>query len=144
MSSVTAAAASAVTADRRAVRATATLAAAAVAAAVLGCGRPEPEAARFSRLENGDAERGRVLVARYQCGGCHTIPGVPGAGGRTGPPLEGIGARSFLAGEVPNVPSALARWIREPRALVPDTTMPDMGASVVDARDMAAYLLTLR
>jgi cytochrome c oxidase subunit 2 len=34
--------------------------------------------------------------------------------------------RSYIAGEVPNGPATLTRWIESPRALVPDTAMPDL------------------
>ncbi len=89
-------------------------------------------------------DRGQHLLAQYQCTSCHIIPGVPGARGRLGPPLTQFGLRSFIAGEIPNRPDTLARWIEEPAALVPGTLMPDMGASAADARDMAAYLSALQ
>jgi cytochrome c2 len=88
-------------------------------------------------------ERGRSLLAQYQCGTCHAIPEVPAARGRTGPTLVAFGRRSYIAGEVPNRPAALARWIVAPAELVPGTLMPAMGVSPEDARDMAAYLLSL-
>ena len=88
-------------------------------------------------------ERGQRLLAQYQCGTCHAIPDVPASRGRVGPPLEKFGLRSYIAGEIPNRADNLARWIADPAALVPGTLMPDMGASQADARDMAAYLLTL-
>lgn len=87
---------------------------------------------------------GRRLLAQYQCGSCHAIPGVEAARGQDGPPLEGFGRRSYIAGHVPNAPDALARWIVEPHALAPGTTMPAMGVAPDDARAMAAYLLALR
>jgi cytochrome c len=89
-------------------------------------------------------ERGRRLLAQYQCGSCHAIPDVPGARGRIGPPLERFGQRSYISGQIPNRPDTLARWIEEPGALVPGTLMPDMGASAADARDMAAYLSAMK
>lgn len=88
-------------------------------------------------------ERGRRLLAHYQCGSCHAIPDVPGSRGRIGPTLHRFGLRSYICGEIPNRPDTLARWIEEPAAVVPGTAMPDMGASAADARDMAAYLLSL-
>lgn len=90
------------------------------------------------------ARRGRTLLARYQCGSCHVVPGVAQADGRSGPSLAHFGRRSYIAGEVPNGPDALARWIMSPQSLVPGTPMPDMGVSERDAQDMAAYLLSLR
>ena len=91
----------------------------------------------------GDAERGRRLLSQYQCGACHAIPDVPAARGAVGPPLRAFGRRAYIAGRLPNRPDTLARWIADPRSLIPTTSMPSMGASADDARDMAAYLLSL-
>jgi cytochrome c2 len=91
-----------------------------------------------------DAERGRRLLTQYQCGSCHVIPGVAAATGRSAPTLAAFGRRSYIAGQWPNEGDALVRWIIAPRSLVPDATMPAMGAGEVDARDMAAYLQRLR
>ena len=87
-----------------------------------------------------DADRGQRLLMQYQCGSCHTIPGVAAARGVRGPSLEAFGKRSYIAGRIPNRAEALARWISAPQSLVPDTAMPNMGVSNADARDMAAYL----
>ena len=116
----------------------AALAAAAAASLLSGCGASERPAA--AAAAGGSAERGRVLLAQYQCGSCHTIPGVPASRGKVAAPLDAFGERSYIAGRVANRPEALARWIESPQALVPGTSMPDMGASAADARDMAAYL----
>lgn len=93
---------------------------------------------------DGDAERGRNLLAQYQCGSCHTIPGVPSAGGRLAPSLKSFGLRSYIAGRIANRADLLERWIVQPQALVPGTLMPAMGVSPADARDIAAYLLQLK
>ena len=71
------------------------------------------------------------------------IPGVPAAEGRVGPPLTDLADRTFIAGRLRNEPSALVRWIREPRAVDPNTAMPNLGVTDRDARDIAAYLYTL-
>lgn len=92
----------------------------------------------------GDAERGRRLLTQYQCGSCHVIPGVAGASGRSAPPLQAFGKRSYIAGQAPNDGDALVRWIIAPTSLVPNATMPAMGAGPADARDMASYLQGLR
>ena len=83
-------------------------------------------------------------MAHYQCGACHLIPGVAGAHGTVGPPLEHFGRRSYITGELPNRTATLRAWIVDPPALVPGTTMPRLGVGAADARDMAAYLETLR
>jgi cytochrome c1 len=78
------------------------------------------------------------------CAACHVIPGVRGADGKVGPPLTGIGSRIMIAGQVPNTPDNLIRWIRDPQAIEPGTAMPNLGVSEPTARDIAAYLYTLR
>ena len=92
---------------------------------------------------DGDVARGRSLLAQYQCGSCHIIPSAEASRGIDGPPLASFGRRSYIAGHVPNGPDTLARWIVAPSSLVPGTTMPSMGVSQRDARDMAAFLLAL-
>lgn len=90
------------------------------------------------------AARGKLLLAQYQCGSCHAIPGVAASRGANGPTLQAFSRRSYIAGIVPNQSTALARWLVDPKALIPTTTMPAMGVSPTDARAMAAYLHTLR
>jgi len=50
----------------------------------------------------------------------------------------------MIAGELPNVPDNLVRWIMNPPAIEPGTAMPDLGLSKQQARDIAAYLYTLQ
>ena len=95
-------------------------------------------------LPHGDPERGRLLLRQFGCGACHRIPGVADAQGSVGPPLEGVAKRVYLAGVLPNTPELMARWIRTPRAFDPQTAMPDLGVGEEHARDMVAYLQTLR
>ena len=57
------------------------------ALATSGCGsRPEPP--ESLRIAGADTGRGHRAMLRYGCGACHRIPGVPGARGLAGPPLE--------------------------------------------------------
>jgi cytochrome c1 len=69
---------------------------------------------------------------------------VHNADGNVGPPLTRFGDRTYIAGMLRNTPPNLIRWIREPQAVIPGNAMPNMGISEVDARDIAAYLYTLR
>jgi cytochrome c1 len=94
-------------------------------------------------LTGGDAARGRGLLAREPCGGCHEIPGVAGARGRVGPPLVHFASRAFIGGRASNTPDNLVRWIRDPRQFDPGTAMPPAPLSEREARDIAAYLYTL-
>ncbi len=95
-------------------------------------------------VPGGSAERGAQVIERYDCGSCHTIPGIPGAGGMVGPPLLWFARRTFIAGELPNTPPNLIRWVRNPPSVEPGTAMPVLGLDEQQARDVAAYLYTLR
>jgi len=95
-------------------------------------------------VAGGDAKLGARLVQQFQCGSCHVIPEIAAAQGRTGATLEQFGRRSYIAGSIPNYPDNLMRWIVNPPAMKPGTTMPAMGVSDIEARHMAAYLYTLR
>lgn len=95
-------------------------------------------------VSGGDARQGELLLARFQCGACHRIPGVEGAAGTAGPSLANFARRSYIAGHLPNDPEVMVHWIVDPKALHPGATMPAMGVSPDDARHMAAYLYTLK
>jgi cytochrome c2 len=95
-------------------------------------------------LAGGHADAGRAAIARYGCGACHAIPGIHEANGTVGPPLNGIAVRAHIAGVLPNEPGQMVRWLRQPQAIVPGNGMPDLGVTERDARDMAAYLYTLK
>ncbi|HET6805114.1 MAG TPA: c-type cytochrome [Frateuria sp.] len=92
----------------------------------------------------GNPARGQRLIRQYNCGSCHTIPGVYGAHGEVAPPLYWFSRRSFIAGELPNTPANLQRWLLDPPAVEPGTAMPRLGLKPDEARDIAAYLSTLR
>jgi len=116
-----------------------------VALAMLAACAPREDVERNAALlTHGDPARGPDLIRRYGCGGCHTIPGVPGANALVGPPLEGIAKRVYIAGVLANTPDNLVKWIQSPREVDPKTAMPDMGVTIRDARDIAGYLYTLR
>ena len=75
-------------------------------------------------------------------------PGAYRLRSRTGraaaPALEHFGRRSYIAGQLPNTPETLQRRLLDPPGLLPGTTMPRLGLSERDARDIAGYLMSLR
>lgn len=91
-----------------------------------------------------DAARGQMTLRQYGCHGCHIIPGITGPAVHVGPSLQGFAKRPLIAGSLPNTPDMLVRWLREPQALRPRTLMPNLGVTEQHARDMQAYLATLR
>jgi cytochrome c1 len=121
----------------------AALASLAVCLMLGGCN--EGKATREVSVGNlGNSEHGRQLIASYGCGACHMIPGVRGARGRVGPPLLYFSERTMIAGELPNTPPNLTKWIQHPKSVEPKTAMPDLGVTQDEANDIAAYLYTLR
>jgi cytochrome c len=118
------------------------LAVASALVALGGCDRGLAD--RAAAMTGGDPNRGPALLRAYGCETCHTIPGVRGANGLVGPPLDRIGARIYLGGALTNTPDHLIRWIRDPRGVDPRTAMPSLGVGEQDARDIAAYLYTLQ
>lgn len=95
-------------------------------------------------VPTGDVQRGRALIQAYGCGACHTIPGIQGARAVVGPPLWGIADRAYIGGVLPNTEADVIRWLQNPQAITPRTVMPSMDVTEADARDIAAYLSTLR
>ena len=76
------------------------------------------------------AARGERLFLAHGCNGCHTV-GVTGT--PIGPPLDHVGRAHDRAW--------LAQWLRDPASQRPKAHMPPIAE---DARDVAAYLSTLR
>ena len=110
--------------------------------ALTGCERDEAPAAL--RVLGGNPEFGQLLIAQHGCTACHVIPGVAGFTGTVGPSLEGFGRRAYIGGVLPNRPMMLTAWLRDPPAIDPATAMPALGLSEAEARDVAAYLYSLR
>ncbi|MDQ3269912.1 MAG: hypothetical protein M3Q11_06970 [Pseudomonadota bacterium] len=84
-----------------------------------------------------------VTGRQHGCTACHAIPEIVGSQMFVGPPLEGIGQRAFIGGMLANTPEDMVRWLLDPAAVDPLTTMPDMAMSEKDARRIAACLRTL-
>jgi cytochrome c2 len=97
-----------------------------------------------STMTRGNPDRGASLIPYYGCSSCHTIPGITGSTAVVGPPLSSFAQRPYIAGVSPNTPDHLAQWIQNPKSLSPHTDMPNIGVNPPDARDIAAYLYTLR
>lgn len=122
-------------------RASTSAAALLLALLLTGCGNGEPPPEL--RVVGGDAERGERSYVQFACGTCHSAPGVRGPRSKVGPPLEHFAQRSYIAGQFPNRPENLVRFLQDPPAMVPGTAMPDMGVGEQAARDIAAFLYTL-
>ncbi|AMX96911.1 c-type cytochrome [Mesorhizobium sp. M7A.F.Ca.US.014.04.1.1] len=87
----------------------------------------------------GDPQRAIPAMIRNGCGGCHEIPGVPGARGTVGPSLRGVVERGYIGASRAS-PDAMMRWISRARDVDPNTAMPNTNLSPQEARDITAYL----
>ena len=93
---------------------------------------------------NDRQQRGRALFISSQCMMCHTIQGT-NARAALGPDLTHIASRSLLAaGEIPNTPENMARWIDNPQKIKPGTRMPANKFSSNDLNALVEYLESLK
>ncbi len=102
------------------------------------------EKSQVAATAGGNPKRGREAIVRYGCTACHNIPGVEGPRGMVGPPLDHMASRAVIAGKFQNTPQNLIQWLQNPQSTDPNNSMPNMGVTPDDARDMAAYLYTLK
>jgi cytochrome c2 len=101
-------------------------------------------AAFSTAIPGGDPQRGAALIKSVGCGACHFIPGIGDADGKVGPPLTDEGDRAIIAGVLANTPDNMITWLKDPQSVVPGNAMPNLGLNDHEARDIAAYLYTLR
>ena len=115
-----------------------------LAAAILfsACGSRAAKEAEM--MTGGSVSRGKTAISKYGCGACHTIPGITAATATVGPPLTQIAVRQYLGGHLVNTPDNMTRWLQHPQQVDPKNAMPEMGVTDQDARDITAYLYTLR
>jgi cytochrome c oxidase assembly factor CtaG len=97
-----------------------------------------------AEMTGGAPLRGKEAIRSYGCMSCHSIPGVRGAATMVGPPLAGIAERDYIAGVMSNTPQHMIEWLMNPPKIDSLTAMPNMHVTERDARDIAAYLYTLR
>jgi cytochrome c1 len=95
-------------------------------------------------MTGGNAARGVSAIGTYGCPACHTIPGIETATATVGPPLSQIAVRHYLGGHLTNTAGNMIKWIQHPQAIDPKNAMPELGVTDQDAKDIAAYLYTLR
>ena len=95
-------------------------------------------------LAGADPAAGLAAMERVGCAACHDVPGVRWPQGKAAAPLAGFGDSPMIAGRLPNQPDLLVRFVRDAPSLDPQTAMPPMPLTEAEARDVAAYLYTLR
>jgi putative membrane protein len=107
-----------------------------------GCGSAAIKEAEA--MTGGSATSGKVAIGKYGCGACHAIPGIDSANATVGPPLTQIAMRQYLGGHLLNTPTNMVKWIQHPQVIDPGHAMPELGVTDEDAKDIAAFLYSLR
>jgi cytochrome c len=92
----------------------------------------------------GRVRLGPAAIGKYGCAACHTIPRIDGVDATVGPRLDHIAVRPSLGGRLPNTPGNMIKWIQHPQSVDPKNVMPDLGVTDQDAKDIVAFLYTLR
>ncbi|MCU0951648.1 MAG: cytochrome c [Burkholderiaceae bacterium] len=95
-------------------------------------------------IPEADPRRGRALLAQHGCVTCHELPRQNAPRAHVGPPLTRFALRTNIGGTLPNQPEQLVRFLMNAPAELPGTGMPDLDVDLADARDLAAYLYTLK
>jgi cytochrome c oxidase subunit 2 len=91
-----------------------------------------------------DAARGEQLFLNGACIGCHTVNGTK-ALGKVGPNLTHLASRKLFAGAVfDNNADNLKKWLANPPAIKPGTSMPNLNLAQSDIDALVAYLMSLR
>lgn len=108
--------------------------------------REDTQAARINAeaMTGGNAARGKAALDRYGCKACHLMALTSGPNGAVGPSLSDIAIRAHIDGKFANTPANMIAWLRFPQRLDPGCGMPDQALTEAEARDIAAYLYTLR
>lgn len=64
--------------------------------------------------------------------------------GHAGFLLLQFGRRGYVASLLPNTPNNIIHWLQGPQSVIPGVDMPTLNVSDQDARDIPAYLYTLK
>lgn len=107
--------------------------------------RDAPRATAATRAA-GNAAHGRALIEQKGCASCHAFGGVPPLTSDDSSAHGGELARS--AALAPDLrftrerfqPARLIEWLLDPRAMKPDTRMPNFALAPDEAADVAAYI----
>lgn len=106
--------------------------------------------AKAPELAGADLGSGRKLLETKGCGSCHAFSGVAALAASAPPPMDPKAfarahalAPDLRAARTRTTAAKLVRWLRDPKAVKPDTDMPKIDLTANEARDLAAYILTV-
>lgn len=109
----------------------------------------DPKVASPPELSGADLGNGRKLLETKGCGSCHVFTGVPPIAASAPPAMDPKTfarahalAPDLRASRGRSTPAKLVAWLRDPKAVKPDTDMPSIALTPAEVRDLAAYILT--
>jgi mono/diheme cytochrome c family protein len=114
----------------------------AIAAFLMSLGNQSRYHPQKGAAGTGNADHGKELVGQVGCKGCHVI--------ENDTRMRDARGRSYdIAPELTRVGSKINadwayEWVKNPRSVNPDARMPNLRLTDQEARDVAAYLMTLK
>lgn len=109
---------------------------------IAGCGLMSRDDPRVDAT-GGNIERGKELARTNGCIVCHSVPDEGWVQDGYGPDLEGFANNRHIAGQAVNEPDTLIAFLMSPQSVVPGTSMPTVGLTEDEARDIATWLYSL-
>jgi cytochrome c oxidase subunit 2 len=107
--------------------------------------RPAQVATTGLAAQGADLFANGKFAGAQQCVACHTVSGIPNAGGVIGPDLTHFGNRTTFAGSIfPNDRAHLEAWLRDPPAIKPGADMPNLGLTQEQINALIAFLESLK
>lgn len=111
---------------------------------------PEDEPPRDdAALAKADLGKGRALLETKGCGTCHTMTGAVAVPPSNPPPMDGkvLERGKRLAPDLRFArermsASKMIAWLKDPKAIKPDTPMPTAPLTDAEVVDLAGYILT--
>jgi len=93
---------------------------------------------------NAQPAPGASSLFNATCGGCHQVRGTPAHAG-VGPDLTHFASRRSIAAlTLPNTPSNLREWLRDPQHVKPGNRMPNLELSNAQWTALQRYVESLR
>ncbi|MBI3097572.1 MAG: c-type cytochrome [Planctomycetes bacterium] len=99
--------------------------------------------ARYPEPPAGDAEKGKELLEKVGCLGCHVVGEDADALKNRGTDWTSFGPNLSGVGSKLN-PGWIYAWVKDPAQYFPDTRMPNLRLGDEEAADITAYLMTLK
>jgi mono/diheme cytochrome c family protein len=100
-------------------------------------------------IAGADLGKGRQLIETKGCGSCHVFGGVAAVPSSNPPAMDGKAfdrahklAPDLRVTRERMTASRLVAWLKDPKAVKPDTAMPTIALTDAEVKDLAGYIMT--